>query len=117
MTGTGGYGDAAPPYPTGHLHPRLRAGRHLRRRRCGLIMSQGKGVCQDFAHLGIAMYRSIGILPGMCPAISTPQSKPRQAPDEPELSVQTHAWLESSCRDTDSGASTRPTPSPSASFM
>ena len=59
------------------------------------VMSQGKGVCQDFAHLGIAMYRSIGIparyVSGYLYAVEQTSAV---APDEPELSVQTHAWLE-----------------------
>jgi transglutaminase-like putative cysteine protease len=59
------------------------------------VMAQGKGVCQDFAHLGIAMYRSIGIparyVSGYLYAVEQTSAV---APDEPELSVQTHAWLE-----------------------
>jgi transglutaminase-like putative cysteine protease len=59
------------------------------------VMAQGKGVCQDFAHLGIAMYRSIGVparyVSGYLYAVDQTSAV---APDEPELSVQTHAWLE-----------------------
>ncbi|MGH8948882.1 MAG: transglutaminase family protein [Acidimicrobiia bacterium] len=59
------------------------------------VMSKGKGVCQDFAHLGIAMYRSIGVparyVSGYLYAVEQTSAV---APDEPELSVQTHAWLE-----------------------
>jgi transglutaminase-like putative cysteine protease len=59
------------------------------------VLSQGKGVCQDFAHLGIAMYRSVGIparyVSGYLYAADQTQAV---APDEPELSIQTHAWVE-----------------------
>ena len=59
------------------------------------VMSQGKGVCQDFAHLGIAMYRSIGIPARYVSGyLYAAEQTSAVAPDEPELSVQTHAWLE-----------------------
>ena len=59
------------------------------------VMSQGKGVCQDFAHLGIAMYRSIGIPARYVSGyLYATEQTSAVAPDEPELSVQTHAWLE-----------------------
>lgn len=59
------------------------------------VMSQGKGVCQDFAHLGIAMYRSIGIPAQYVSGyLYATEQTSAVAPDEPELSVQTHAWLE-----------------------
>lgn len=59
------------------------------------VLSQGKGVCQDFAHLGIAMSRSIGIPARYVSGYLYAADQTRAvAPDEPELSVQTHAWLE-----------------------
>jgi transglutaminase-like putative cysteine protease len=59
------------------------------------VLSQGKGVCQDFAHLGIAMYRSVGIPARYVSGYLYASDQTRAvAPDEPELSVQTHAWVE-----------------------
>lgn len=59
------------------------------------VLSQGKGVCQDFSHLGIAMLRSIGVparyVSGYLYAADQTSAV---IPEEPELSVQTHAWLE-----------------------
>ena len=59
------------------------------------VLSQGKGVCQDFAHLGIAMCRSVGIparyVSGYLYAADQTMAV---TPDEPELDVQTHAWIE-----------------------
>jgi transglutaminase-like putative cysteine protease len=61
----------------------------------GDVLAQGKGVCQDFAHLGIAMLRSIGIparyVSGYLYAADQTDAV---APEEAELDVQTHAWLE-----------------------
>lgn len=59
------------------------------------VLAQGKGVCQDFAHLGIGMYRSIGIPARYVSGYLYAADQTRAvAPDEPELSVQTHAWIE-----------------------
>jgi transglutaminase-like putative cysteine protease len=59
------------------------------------VLSQGKGVCQDFAHLGIAMSRSVGIPARYVSGyLYSADQTHAVAPDEPELSVQTHAWLE-----------------------
>lgn len=59
------------------------------------VLENGKGVCQDFAHLSVAMYRSIGIparyVSGYLYAIDQSDAV---APDTPELDVQTHAWIE-----------------------
>ncbi|MFZ0627615.1 MAG: transglutaminase family protein [Acidimicrobiia bacterium] len=61
----------------------------------GDVLAQGKGVCQDFAHLGIAMYRSVGIparyVSGYLYAADQTDAV---APEEAELDIQTHAWLE-----------------------
>ncbi len=59
------------------------------------VLAQGKGVCQDFAHLGIGMYRSIGIPARYVSGYLYAADQTRAvAPDEAELSVQTHAWVE-----------------------
>jgi transglutaminase-like putative cysteine protease len=59
------------------------------------VLSQGKGVCQDFAHLGIAMSRSVGIPARYVSGyLYAADQTTAVAPDEPELSVQTHAWIE-----------------------
>lgn len=59
------------------------------------VLSRGKGVCQDFAHLGIAMCRSLGIparyVSGYLYAADQTSAV---APDQPDLEVQTHAWME-----------------------
>ena len=59
------------------------------------VWSQGGGVCQDFAHLMIAMLRSqliparyvSGYFYAADPSVGT-------APDASEITVQTHAWVE-----------------------
>jgi transglutaminase-like putative cysteine protease len=59
------------------------------------VLSQGKGVCQDFAHLGIAMYRSVGIPARYVSGyLYAADQTVAVAPDDPELDIQTHAWLE-----------------------
>lgn len=59
------------------------------------ILANKKGVCQDFAHLAVAMYRSVGIparyVSGYLYAVNQNDAV---APDDPELDVQTHAWIE-----------------------
>jgi transglutaminase-like putative cysteine protease len=59
------------------------------------ILANKKGVCQDFAHLAVAMYRSVGIPARYVSGYlySTNQND-AVAPDDPELDVQTHAWIE-----------------------
>ncbi len=61
----------------------------------GEVLALGKGVCQDFSHLAVAMYRSVGIparyVSGYLYAADQTDAV---APEEPELSVQTHAWVE-----------------------
>ena len=59
------------------------------------VLSQGKGVCQDFAHLAIAMYRSVGIPARYVSGyLYAADQTVAVAPDDPELDIQTHAWLE-----------------------
>ena len=59
------------------------------------VLTEGKGVCQDFSHLGIALCRSVGIparyVSGYLYAADQTLAV---APEDPELNVQTHAWLE-----------------------
>jgi transglutaminase-like putative cysteine protease len=59
------------------------------------VLAQGKGVCQDFSHLGIAMYRSVGIPARYVSGyLYAADQTVATAPEEPELTVQTHAWVE-----------------------
>jgi transglutaminase-like putative cysteine protease len=59
------------------------------------VLSQGKGVCQDFAHLGIAMYRSVGIPARYVSGyLYAADQTVAVVPEDPELDIQTHAWLE-----------------------
>lgn len=59
------------------------------------VLEQGKGVCQDFAHALIAMARSVGIparyVSGYLYAADQEVGRP---PQQPEIEVQTHAWVE-----------------------
>jgi transglutaminase-like putative cysteine protease len=59
------------------------------------VLAQGKGVCQDFAHLAISMYRSRGIparyVSGYLYATDQTEAV---APTDPEVEIQTHAWVE-----------------------
>jgi transglutaminase-like putative cysteine protease len=59
------------------------------------VFVRGGGVCQDFAHLAIAMYRSVGIparyVSGYFFAASDATG---QGPDGDEVHVETHAWVE-----------------------
>ena len=61
----------------------------------GQVLAQGKGVCQDFAHLAISMYRSCGIparyVSGYLYATDQTEAV---APTDPEVEIQTHAWIE-----------------------
>lgn len=59
------------------------------------VLSQGKGVCQDFAHLGVAMCRSVAIPARYVSGyLYAADQTIAVAPEEPELDVQTHAWME-----------------------
>ena len=54
-----------------------------------------KGVCQDFVHVGLAMYRAVGVPARYVSGYfyAADPSAP-DAPPEGEIVVQTHAWLE-----------------------
>ena len=59
------------------------------------MLAGGDGVCQDFVHLGLAMFRVLGVparyVSGYFYAVDgTDGDMPRR----PEITVQTHAWLE-----------------------
>ena len=59
------------------------------------VLAQGKGVCQDFAHLGIAMCRSVGIPARYVSGyLYAADQTVAVAPEEAELDIQTHAWME-----------------------
>jgi transglutaminase-like putative cysteine protease len=59
------------------------------------ILTNKKGVCQDFAHLAVAMYRSVGIPARYVSGyLYSANQNDAVAPDDPELDVQTHAWIE-----------------------
>lgn len=59
------------------------------------ILDEALGVCQDFAHLSVAMYRSVEIparyVSGYLYALDQSDAV---TPGGPELDVQTHAWVE-----------------------
>ena len=59
------------------------------------VLDLGKGVCQDFVHLALAMYRSLGIparyVSGYFYAADQGAGT---VPDPAEITVQTHAWVE-----------------------
>ena len=59
------------------------------------VLEQGQGVCQDFAHLALSLYRGNGIparyVSGYLYAVDQASA---QEPEEAEVEVQTHAWVE-----------------------
>ncbi|MEO6030024.1 MAG: transglutaminase family protein [Candidatus Binatia bacterium] len=59
------------------------------------VFARKSGVCQDYAHLMVAMCRSVGIparyVSGYLPTALTPRG---QAPDPNAAEVTTHAWVE-----------------------
>jgi transglutaminase-like putative cysteine protease len=59
------------------------------------VLALGAGVCQDFSHLGIAMCRSLGIPARYVSGyLYAADQSTGTIPEEAELSVQTHAWIE-----------------------
>jgi transglutaminase-like putative cysteine protease len=59
------------------------------------VMIQGQGVCQDFAHLAVAMCRSVGIPARYVSGyLYTSDQTTGEAPVEAEVEIQTHAWIE-----------------------
>ncbi len=59
------------------------------------VLDQGKGVCQDFAHLAIAMYRSAGIPARYVSGyLYASDQTVAVTPTDPEVEIQTHAWVE-----------------------
>ena len=59
------------------------------------VLDQGKGVCQDFAHLAIAMCRSVGIPARYVSGYLYAESQADGTmPVAPEVAIQTHAWFE-----------------------
>lgn len=59
------------------------------------VRTRGKGVCQDFAHLAIAMCRSVGIPARYVSGyLYAEDQSTGVAPDKPEIVIATHAWFE-----------------------
>ena len=60
------------------------------------IMEQQSGVCQDYAHVALAVYRSLGLparyVSGYLYAVDS--SSGEQPEDADEIDVSTHAWVE-----------------------
>lgn len=61
----------------------------------GAVLAGGTGVCQDFVHVGLSMFRAVGVparyVSGYFYAIDGTEG---EMPRDAEISVQTHAWLE-----------------------
>ncbi|MET0771501.1 MAG: transglutaminase family protein [Candidatus Limnocylindrales bacterium] len=61
----------------------------------GAVLAGGTGVCQDFVHVGLAMFRAVGVparyVSGYFYAVDGTEGA---MPDDAEISVQTHAWVE-----------------------
>ncbi len=59
------------------------------------VLRGGGGVCQDFAHLGVAMCRSVG-LPARYVSgyLFSADDATAERTDKPVVHVQTHAWIE-----------------------
>ena len=59
------------------------------------VLAGGAGVCQDFVHLALSLYRSAGIparyVSGYFYALDVARG---EIPETEEIAVQTHAWLE-----------------------
>lgn len=59
------------------------------------VFAEQGGVCQDFAHLAIAMYRSVGIPARYVSGYLYAQDQSvGTAPEDAEVDIQTHAWVE-----------------------
>lgn len=59
------------------------------------VLRAGGGVCQDFAHLAIAMYRSLGVPARYVSGyLFTGDDATGQDADGDEVEVETHAWVE-----------------------
>jgi len=59
------------------------------------VLNQGKGVCQDFAHVAIAMCRSVGIPARYASGYLYAESQADgEMPVTAEVAIQTHAWFE-----------------------
>ena len=61
----------------------------------GAVLAGGTGVCQDFVHVGLAMFRAVGVparyVSGYFYAVDGTEGR---CPSDAEVSVQTHAWVE-----------------------
>ena len=54
-------------------------------------LREGKGVCQDFAHLTLILLRSMGIPAAMCRATCIPSARPKVGDT---IDGQSHAWIQ-----------------------
>ncbi len=59
------------------------------------VFVAAKGVCQDYAHLSLAMYRGLGVAARYVSGYFYAADQSRgDAPEDAEIEVQTHAWVE-----------------------
>lgn len=59
------------------------------------VWDRGRGVCQDFAHAAIAMYRAVGIPARYVSGyLYAADQSVGLAPEEAEIEIATHAWVE-----------------------
>ena len=76
------------------------------------MLAQGKGVCQDYAHLAVALCRSQGIPARYVSGylFTRDDSTGADVEDGDVVNVQTHAWFEAAHPRASAGwRSTRPT--------
>jgi transglutaminase-like putative cysteine protease len=59
------------------------------------VFNQGTGVCQDYAHLALAVYRSLGMPARYVSGyLYAADAAAGERPDDNEIDVSTHAWVE-----------------------
>lgn len=64
------------------------------------VLAGGAGVCQDFAHLAIAMCRSVGVPARYVSGyLFSADDATAERTDKPVVHVQTHAWIEVAVHD------------------
>ena len=61
----------------------------------GEVFEQGTGVCQDYAHLALAVYRSLGVPARYVSGyLYSADASAGDSPEDDEVEVSTHAWVE-----------------------